>query len=109
MRVGLGRTIGPLLVGEDAPEKTFAIALDRIADPLDLDQIAADAEHDTAGGKLEIHEWGTTEPIENTEGSERENIVSVSSVFSVVNPLMDSFSISSPGPPHRGRSGARGS
>ena len=55
MRVFDREAVVALLRSEDPLQKTLPVAFDHAADAFDLDQIATEAEQNSAGGKLEVH------------------------------------------------------
>ncbi len=63
MLVGMSHpeAVGPLLGGEHPVKKTVTVPLDHITDALHIDQIAAEADQNAAGGKGEIHRRGRSE------------------------------------------------
>ena len=51
----VGEGIRPLLLGEHPLQEAVALSLEHAPDPRDLDDVAAEAEQDAAGGKVEGH------------------------------------------------------
>ena len=55
VRVFKAVAVGLLLLGEDAFEEAVAVLREHTADALDLDEVAAKADQDAAGGKDDAH------------------------------------------------------